>query len=193
MQLRHAALVAVLVIQGIAAVVLAVKASGGTKVTVDEDALAEAQAVYDRRATTSPAEPSMPEPTPASERRPEATTSPEPSGRDDDEPSRSGRTRERPTPAPAAEEESSSGDEVEVDDVRAPFDSGRFMEALELAEAYLERDPDQAYIQRVAVTSACATGEIDTALDYYEQMNERDQRTSQHRCSRYNVDLEAEL
>ena len=195
MQLRHAALATAVLVQFVAAVVLVIRASGGHDVEVDEAKVAAAQTAYERRQRGQASAPTLPDrgTTPDRAQR-TADREPAPEADDDPDPPPSRGARRQPSVSVDTDDDEGGGrGQVEVDDVRSPFDSGRFMEALELAEEYLEHDPEQAYIRRVAVTSACATGEIDTALEYYEQMNERDQRTSQHRCERYNVDIEAEL
>lgn len=190
MPFRNAVLACFFLAQLVAAVGLVFATTGTPSIEIDEDKLAEAERAHQQRERqrSAPA-PSQPDTTPtpaANEPDPEPEPEPDPEPR---------RERERSQPEVATSRDSDDGadDEVEIDDVREPFDSGQFMAALELAEAYLENDPDQAYIRRVAVTSACATGEIETALDYYEEMNDRDQRTSEHRCGRYNIDLEDEL
>ncbi len=190
MRIRHAALAAAVAFQLVASVVLVIKANATPEHSIDESELAAARAAFQRRqaARSAPPPPRQAEPEPrrpaASRQRPEPEPEPEP------EPRRRETAqveRSRPTLAQREPADSPSGP-VEVDDVRTPFDRGQFIEALELAEEYLERDPDQAYIRRVAVTSACATGQLEVARRYYEQMDERDQRTSERRCARYGID-----
>lgn len=190
MPFRHILIVALFIVQLVVAVGLVVAVTGQPDIEIDEDTLAAAERAYRQRDSERPA-PSQPDIQPsasAPDRGGSAERAPEPE-RDRE------RTRERRQPqvTTSSPDEDEGDDELEVDDVREPFDSGQFMEALDLAVRYLEQDPDQAYVRRVAVTSACATGDIDTALEYYEQMNDRDQRTSQHRCGRYNVDIDEEL
>lgn len=196
MRIRQAALPIALVAVLVASLMLVVKTNSRADVAIDEAKLAEARAAHQRRqAARTPAErppQAQPEPRPRTSRSaPEPEAEPEPPRRQRDRGERRDSLRSeraRPTLSEQPGQSSPSGP-VEIDDVRNPFDSGNFLEALELAEAYLERDPDQTYIRRIAVTSACAVGQVDTARRFYDEMDERDQRTSQQRCSRWGVEF----
>jgi hypothetical protein len=189
MRFRQLVIPAAVIIQLMAALILVVNTSRAPAVTIDDAKLAEARAAHQRREAAR----QRPAPPPRLAGQPAPRTSAATSAHRDPppqpEPPRRERTEiERPRPALAERETRSSG-EVDIDDVREPFDRGQFLEALELAEAYLAREPDQAYIRRIAVTSACAVGNLDAAQKYYDQMDDRDKRTSEQRCARWGVEF----
>ena len=185
MRYRFAAIVAAVVGLLVASVVLVIKTTGSPKLEIDESELAAARAAHQRRQAERAPAPRIPQRDP--ERRARAPA-PEPEPEPEPRPERAEVERARPTLSAQQPENGNSG-RIELDDVREAFDRGRFLDALEAAEDYLEHDPDQAYVRRIAVTSACAVGQIETAQTYYDQMNERDQKTSQARCEKYGVEF----
>jgi hypothetical protein len=190
MRLRQAALPAALIVLLIASVALVIKTSRQPELSVDDAQLAAARAAHQRRESARVSAPRAPPPAPCARTpRTEAPPATPPREPEREPPRRERAELERSRPTLSQQATSSSSGDVDIDDVRQPFDRGEFLEALEMAEAYLERDPDQAYVRRIAVTSACAVGQIDTARRFYDQMDERDQRTSEQRCSRWGVEF----
>lgn len=69
------------------------------------------------------------------------------------------------------------------------YDNGNYEEALEAARAFLEDNPEERYIRRVAVTSACALGDNAAAHAYFEDMHPTDRPIVVKRCARFGVEL----
>jgi hypothetical protein len=170
------------------AVLLVFQLGRSPDVAIAEEDLAAARARYQRQqaARTAPTPPDFEARTQAPPRARPPTPAPAPAPAPPTVPTRSDRAPPS-LPAPAVPPEQAA--RSEIDDIRSAFDRGEFFEALEAAEAHLGRNPNQEYVRRVAVTSACAVGRDDVARKYFEQMNDRDQRTARVRCGRYGIDL----
>ncbi|ACY13177.1 hypothetical protein [Haliangium ochraceum] len=182
MRPRHTILLLTSLSTFVALFVLLVQVRADAEVAVPDDALTRARQMFERHSRVRQAGAATPSSAPR-------TTPVPPPSVATATPARPSARPTAPSRRPRAQMAGSSGDsgELSIDDVRAFYDRGNFFDALEAAERYLRANPDQAYIRRVAVTSACAVGEEATARRYYEQMSKRDQRTVGIRCGRYGV------
>ncbi len=73
------------------------------------------------------------------------------------------------------------------------FDRGDYPGAEDVALHVLAREPDNARMTRIVVSSACATGNIERAKEYYGRLPTRDQKQMQKRCNKWGVRLGDEL
>lgn len=194
MNSRQVAVIAGFVMVLGALVLLLVEVNASPEVEVPEDALAQARARYQREQRASPASrPAVRAPAAPVKRAP--TRAKRSAKRSDDAARSAGNTRSRrrvPTlevspPRARAEDESSAA--AQVTEIRNLYDRGRYDEALDLAEAHLRRDPDQRYVRRVAVTSACALGDADAVRSLMEGMSPADERIVRLRCARFGLEI----
>ncbi|ACY12727.1 hypothetical protein [Haliangium ochraceum] len=187
MKPRHVALTVLAIATLLALAVLFVKARAEPSIELPEDALAQARSAFQRaqsrsesmrtpRATptraTPPPPPSAPADTDDEEGDPDAPQPLRPSV---------SQVRKRSTGRTAA-----SDDPVreEREEIRSAYDTGDFATALALAEPLLQSHPDQAYIRRVAVVSACALGDTPTVERHNAELSRPDKRIVRRRCER---------
>ena len=180
-----------------ALVLLLVKVNAGAAVDVPEEALNEARARYARsqaaRNRRSPAPPAASNAAAAAaaralRARKEAEQARSSSGRTPPEPRR---PPARLPPQEARREDSPREQDLasQRQELRSAYDRGNYELALQYAKGYLRERPNDRYVMRVTVTSACAAGDEETARAIYEQMIEEDRRIERLRCAKYGVEF----
>jgi hypothetical protein len=174
-----------------ALVLLLVEVNASSAVEVPEDSLAQARARFERHQSAHRGTRPPPSPIPA---EPSRTTPPSPARAESDDGARSARRPPSRRPGPSLDTAAHQKDESEtppsrVAAIRDLFDRGQYDGALDMAEAYLRTDPEQTYVRRVAVTSACALGDADTARAHYKELHSADQRIVSARCARFGFEF----
>ncbi len=168
--------------------VLLVRVGAQPAMQPDADALARAQAEFQRR-QQAPA----PATTPAFESSPKARVVASASDERDDATAPS-IAAEAPAIAlpPTIErgEPVASADlTTAMDETNALYDRRDYEGAMEAALELLEREPQNSRMLRVVVSSACMMGEIEVAKAHNERLPERDQMQMRRRCERYGFEL----
>lgn len=79
--------------------------------------------------------------------------------------------------------------QVKLEELRGFYDQGDYVAALDAAKQFLRETPDDPYVLRVGVVSACASGDEAFAREKFGQMNPRDQRVTRIRCQRFGIEL----
>lgn len=70
------------------------------------------------------------------------------------------------------------------------YDRGNYPAAQELALEILKKDPNNVKMLRVAVSTLCATGDVDKAGTYLRMLPSRDQNQMKRRCKKWGAELE---
>ena len=70
------------------------------------------------------------------------------------------------------------------------YDKGNYPAAQEVALEILEKDPGNIKMLRVAVSTLCATGDVDRAVRYLNQLPAGDQNQMRKRCEKWGAELE---
>jgi hypothetical protein len=179
-----------------ALLLLLVELKGSSEVDVPEDLLAQARDHYARNQVRRPGTP-PPAPPPASAPRPRGPRGEMPPPPDRSQPALG--EDDGPPPeqliamreARLAEISASAKGDLNMDrrKIGLLYDSGKYDEALEVALSFLKENPDERYVRRVVVTSACALGDTATARSYFEDMHATDRTIVVKRCARFGVDL----
>jgi hypothetical protein len=172
-----------------ALIVLALKVRARQEVDVDQAELQRAEAQYKQRASQ------LQPPTPALDRaQARATSIPPPTASAADR-------RSPPDVVPSAGERASVDPVVTVqrtpdeqlkarmDAATRLFDRGDYPGAEDAAVSILEANPRNIRMLRIVVSSACATGSVDRAKEYYARLPSRDQEQMQRRCDKWGVQV----
>ena len=188
MNSHHIPLVASFVVVISALVFLLIEINASPDIELPEEALAQAQAQYERHAAARKARPPRTAPVPPARRARAPRAEPAKRPSNGARSTSSARSRPNLSGRDSASRRADQGT-IEVGDVGKLYDHGRYDEALELAEEYLRNDPDQRYVRRVAVTSSCALGEATKAREHQAKLPPGDQRVVRTRCARFGIDI----
>lgn len=191
---RNIALVAFSVVVLGALVLLLVKVTASAEVEVPEEALAEARARYARsqaahnRASSAP--PAAASSSAAEAARARRARMAAEQAREAPPPRRT-TARLPPQPEEPPRELSPREEDLQTqrNELRSAYDRGNYEVALQQAKEYLRLRPNDRYVMRVTVTSACAVGDEETARALYEQMVEEDRRIERLRCAKYGFEF----
>lgn len=188
-----------------ALVLLLLEVRGDSKPDLSAEKRARALAEYRRRAAKSQSEavkpPSATQSKGSSPARTRERRLPRPPTRIE-RPRALGRER-RPSPSRTArrpdlarpEIEAPAGDESDPAKKRMTeatqfYDQGNYPAAQEVALEVLKKDPNNVKMLRVAVSTLCATGEVEKASKYLRLLPSRDRSQMKRRCKKWGAEFE---
>lgn len=186
-------------------VLLLLEVRGDSKPDISEEKRARALAEYRRRAAKSQSEavkpPSATQPKGSSPARTRERRLPRPPKRIErpralererrPSPSRTERSPDVPRPEIAGQDDDESNPvKKRMTEATQFYDQGNYPAAQEVALEVLKKDPNNVKMLRVAVSTLCATGDVEKAGTYLRLLPSRDRGQMKRRCKKWGAELE---